>query len=119
MGWYLFMWGLFTAYMYLGTLNKNRALQFVFGSLTLLFFLLAIADWLGNATLTKIAGWEGIVCGMSAIYLAAADVLNETYETTILPIGPTPDVKIRRDRIRMKDLPPLEPTVPHPHDADD
>ncbi len=105
--------------MFLGTLYKNRALQFVFASLALLFFLLAIADWLGNSTLTQIAGWEGIVCGFSAIYLAAADVLNETYDTTILPVGPTPDVKIRREKVRMKDMPPLEPTVPHPHEPVD
>ena len=50
---------------------------------------------------------------------AAADVLNETYDTTILPVGPTPDVKIRRAEVRMKDMPPLEPTVPHPHDPVD
>ncbi len=88
MGWYLFMWGLFTAYMFLGTLNKNRALQFVFGSLAVLFFLLAIGDWFDLGTVTEIAGWEGIVCGFSAIYLAAAEVLNETYGRTVLPIGP-------------------------------
>ena len=38
---YLAIWGLFTAVMFLGTLRLNRALQFVFGSLTILFFLLA------------------------------------------------------------------------------
>jgi succinate-acetate transporter protein len=86
-GWYLAMWGLFTAYMFVGTLKKNRALQTVFGSLTILFFLLAIGDWTGNETITKIAGWEGIFTGFSAIYLAAAEVLNETYGRKVLPIG--------------------------------
>ena len=38
---YLAMWGLFTAVMYFGTFRLNRALQFVFLSLTILFFLLA------------------------------------------------------------------------------
>ena len=117
MGWYLFLWGVFTAYMYLGTINKNRALQFVFASLTLLFWLLAVADWMGNETLTRLAGWEGIVCGLSAIYLAAAEVLNETFDTTVLPVGPTPGTTLRRSRTRLDDLPPLEPTVPHPHDS--
>src|SRR5471030_3287400 len=36
---YLAMWGLFTAVMFVGTLRLSRALQFVFGSLTILFFL--------------------------------------------------------------------------------
>ena len=37
---YFFMWGLFTFVMFIGTLRLNRALQFVFLSLTILFFLL-------------------------------------------------------------------------------
>jgi succinate-acetate transporter protein len=85
--WYLFMWGLFTAYMFLNTLNKNVGLQVVFFTLAVLFWLLAIGDWTGNETITKIAGWEGIVCGASAIYLAAAEVFKDTYGKEILPIG--------------------------------
>ena len=90
MGWYLFLWGLFTAYMFLATLNKNRALQVVFASLTLLFWTLAVGDWTGNETITQIAGWIGIISGSSAFYLAAAEVLNETYGRTVLPVGPIP-----------------------------
>jgi succinate-acetate transporter protein len=86
-GWYLAMWGLFTAYMFLGSLKRNRALQTIFGSLTVLFFLLAVGDWTGNETITKIAGWEGIFTGFSAIYLAAAEVLNESHGRELLPIG--------------------------------
>jgi len=84
---YLLMWGLFTAVLFVATLKMNRALQFVFFSLALLFFLLALGDYTGNATITTIAGIEGIICGMSAIYTALAQVLNEVYERTVLPIG--------------------------------
>ena len=42
---YLFMWGLFTFFMFIGTLKINRALQVVFGTLTILFFLLAIGNF--------------------------------------------------------------------------
>jgi succinate-acetate transporter protein len=90
LGWYLFMWGVFTAYMFLGTLNKNRALQTVFLSLTILFWLLAIGHWMGpesGKTMIKIAGWEGIFTGFSAIYLAAAEVLNDSLGRQVLPIG--------------------------------
>lgn len=87
MGWYLFMWGLFTFFMWIGTLNKNKVLQFIFLSLWILFFLLAIRDWTGSAIVGTIAGWEGIVCGASAIYLAMAEVINETRGKVILPIG--------------------------------
>jgi len=87
MGWYLFMWGLFTFFMWLGTFGKNRALQFIFLSLTVLFWLLAAKDWTGSALLGQLAGWEGIVCGLSAVYLAMAEVLNEAQGKTVLPIG--------------------------------
>jgi succinate-acetate transporter protein len=80
MGAYLFMWGLFTAVMFCGTLKINGRLQFVFGSLAILFFLLAAGDWTGNAAITRIAGWEGIICGFSAIYTGLAQVLEELYK---------------------------------------
>ncbi len=85
---YLFMWGLFTLFMFIGTLKANRALQFVFGSLALLFFLLAWGDASGSVAIKHLAGYEGIICGFSAIYTAMAQVWNEMYGKTILPIGP-------------------------------
>ncbi len=87
MGWYLFMWGLFTFYMWFGTFGKNRALQFVFCSLTILFMLLAVDHWfVMPAWFGKMTGFEGIICGFSAFYLAAGEVLNETRGKKMLPI---------------------------------
>ena len=83
---YLFIWGLFTFFMFIGTLKLSRTLQFVFASLTILFFLLAIADYTGNTTIKIIAGYEGIICGLSAIYTAMAQVLNEIYKKTVMPV---------------------------------
>jgi len=85
---YLFMWGLFTGLMFLGTLRLNRGLQVIFSSLTILFWLLALGDVTGNVIITRIAGYEGIFCGLSAIYVAIAEVLNEVHGRVILPIGP-------------------------------
>jgi uncharacterized protein len=85
---YLAMWGLFTGVLFIGTLRLNRALQVVFSSLTVLFFLLAAAEWSGNAAIAKTAGWEGIFCGTSAIYAGLAQVLNEVYGKTVWPLGP-------------------------------
>jgi hypothetical protein len=34
-----------------------------------------------------VAGYEGIICGLSAIYTALAQVLNEVYGKVIAPIG--------------------------------
>ena len=88
MGAYLSMWGLFTLVMFFGTLKSNRALQFVFASLALLFFLLALGDFTGNIAITRIAGYEGIVCGFSAIYTGLAQVINEVFAKTVLPLFP-------------------------------
>ena len=85
---YLIIWGLFTLVMFFGTLKISRALQFVFGSLTILFFLLALGDITGTTAIKLIAGWEGIICGLSAMYAALAQVLNEVYGKTVLSLGP-------------------------------
>jgi succinate-acetate transporter protein len=86
---YLFMWGLFTLVMFIGTLRLHIAGQIVFGSLALLFFLLAYGDF-ANASpgFKHFAGYEGIFCGFSAIYTGLAQVLNELYGKIILPLGP-------------------------------
>jgi len=81
---YLVMWGLFTLYMFIGTLKLSRALQVVFGTLVVLFFLLAIGEYVPVAH--TIAGYEGLLCGFSAIYAAMAQVLNEVYGKKVLPL---------------------------------
>jgi len=86
MGYYLLLWGIFTAVMFVGTLKMNRSLQVVFGTLALLFFLLAIGDFTGSAMVKMIAGYEGIFCGLSAIYTALGQILNEVYGRDVIPL---------------------------------
>jgi succinate-acetate transporter protein len=95
-GFYLLLWGIFTLFMFIGTLRSNRMLQVVFATLTILFFLLAIADFTGNEELHIIAGYEGIICGLSAIYGCVAQILNEIYGRTVLPLG------IKRPTLRIE-----------------
>ena len=87
MGYYLLLWGIFTGFMFIGTLTHNRATQVVFGSLTVLFILLALGDFTGNHTITTIAGFEGIFCGLSAIYNAVGQIVNAEYNKNVLPLG--------------------------------
>ncbi len=88
---YLAIWGVFTAVMFIGTLRLNRALQVVFGSLAILFFLLAIGDFTGaSAGFKHATGYEGIFCGLSAMYAGLAQVLNELFGKSVLPLGPVP-----------------------------
>lgn len=84
---YLIIWGLFTLLLFFGTLKLNRALQFVFATLTILFFLLALGDYTGNDAIKHAAGYEGIICGASAIYTGIAGLLNEMYGRVVMPVG--------------------------------
>ena len=86
-GSYLLAWGFFTALMTAATFKGPKALQVVFITLSVLFFILAFGDFTGSPEIKIIGGYEGIFCGLTAIYLAIAEILNETYSKTILPIG--------------------------------
>ena len=84
---YLAMWGVFTFALFLGTFKSSKVTQFVFGSLAILFFLLAAAKFTGNEFIEHLAGFEGIICGLSAIYDGTAQILNEVYGKKVLPLG--------------------------------
>lgn len=86
MGFYLLLWGIFTLMMYIGTRKHNRASQIIFLSLAVLFFLLSIGDFMNNPFITRIAGWVGIFCGLSAIYSSCAQVVNHEFGKKILPL---------------------------------
>lgn len=86
MGCYLTIWGLFTFVNFLQTLKGHTVGKLLFGSLTLLFFLLAASNFAESAAILNFAGWVGIVCGSLAFYEASAIMINSTYEKTILPL---------------------------------
>lgn len=86
-GWYLAIWGTFTLMMFLATFSKPKALQAVFFFLTLTFYALAIGDNTGNHSIVNVGGYLGLITALCAFYLAAAEVINESYGKTVLPIG--------------------------------
>jgi succinate-acetate transporter protein len=80
------IWGLFTVGIFIGTLKLSRVVQFFFLTLAILFFLLTAAELTGNLTIALIAGYEGIICGASGIYLGLAEVINDLYNKEVLPV---------------------------------
>ena len=86
-GWYLFMWGVFTLYMWVATFSAARALRMVFLALWITFFLLAAGEWTGMAILHLAGGYVGLITAVLAFYLSAAEVINEAHQRTVLPIG--------------------------------
>jgi len=84
---YLALWGLFSLVMFVITFRLSKALQVVFGLLVLLFILLVVGNALGNETILHIAGFEGILCGLSAMYTGLGEVMNEVYKEKIVKLG--------------------------------
>lgn len=87
MAFYLTMWGVFSTFLFVATFKLNRALQVVFGLVVALFFLLALANATGSHTIHTIAGVEGVICGLAALYTGMAQVINEYYGRSIMPLG--------------------------------
>ena len=86
MGWYLAVWGLFTFALFVATFKGKTIGKLIFGSLTILFFLLALAHFTGSHAIHTVAGFEGILCGGFALYEAAAIVINEKFGKQVLPL---------------------------------
>lgn len=83
---WLALWALFTLMMGLATLKTNRVLQFVFFTLFVTFVFLSAGVY--SHAVERVAGGVGIVCGLSAMYLGWAELVNELYSPKKVPIWP-------------------------------
>jgi len=94
LGLYLWMWGIFTAYMFIASLRTTAAVSLVFLLLAITFIVLGI----GNSALAgthsatngtiKLGGYIGLVTAIVAWYASFAGVINSTFSRTILPVMP-------------------------------
>jgi hypothetical protein len=94
LGLYLWMWGIFTAYMFIASLRTTGAVALVFLLLAITFFVLGI----GNSALSgthsvtngtiKLGGYLGIITALAAWYASFAGVLNSTFGRVLLPVMP-------------------------------
>jgi succinate-acetate transporter protein len=85
-GWFLVGWTLFTAVLWVGSLRINTALAIVF-SLLLLGFVLLVAAHFGAPQLTVVAGYELMVCALSAWYVMAHLIFADLFGRDVLPVG--------------------------------
>jgi succinate-acetate transporter protein len=86
-GWWLVLWGVFTFFMWIGSLALNRGVQFVFLALWVTFLLLGLSEWTGFSMLHRAGGYLGLVTAALAFYVAAAEIINETHGREVLPLG--------------------------------
>ena len=85
-GYFLVAWTLFTAILWIGSLRIHGAMAFTFTTLLIGFILLDLAHF-GFPGLTVWAGWDLIICALTAWYMMARIILNEIYGRELLPAG--------------------------------
>ncbi len=78
-------WGIFTFYATIASLKLSKAVTWVFITLTILFFLLAIGEFV--PIVHTIAGYEGVLCSLIAWYTSAGILINTVHGKTVLPLG--------------------------------
>jgi len=86
---YLWMWAIFTTYMFLASVRTTAAVSLVFLLLAITFILLAIGDMGGGHTsITHAGGYVGLATAVAAWYASFAAVLNSTFGRVVLPVVP-------------------------------
>jgi uncharacterized protein len=87
-GWFLIAWGIFTAYMWIGSFRVSVAVSAVFLLLAATFFLLGIGELTGSAGISQIGGYVGLATAIVAWYTSAAGMINTNFGRTVLPVKP-------------------------------
>jgi hypothetical protein len=85
---FFFGWGFLTFMLFFGTLKTNRALQSVFGLLTIVFVGLGAGTLLQSNDVIVVSAAIGIVLGLVAMYTGLAEVINEVNKKEVLPLFP-------------------------------
>jgi uncharacterized protein len=94
LGLYLWMWGIFTAYMFIASLRTTGAVALVFLLLAITFLILGIGNsaLAGTTNVTngtiKLGGYFGIVTAIVAWYASFAAVINSTFGRVVAPVVP-------------------------------
>jgi hypothetical protein len=86
---YLWMWAIFTTYMFFASLRTTGAVALVFLLLAATFIFLAIGDMgNGHTSITHIGGYVGLATAIAAWYASFAAVINSTFARVLLPVYP-------------------------------
>jgi len=86
-GWYLIMWMIFTIFLMVSSAVAPRVLTIILALTVVLLGSLGLGALTGNAALSLFGGYEGIITGALAMYMAFASLLNEMWGKTVLPLG--------------------------------
>jgi succinate-acetate transporter protein len=87
-GFYLWAWAIFTAYMLIASLRTTGAVALVFFLLTITFILLGVGNSGDHTNVIKWGGYLGLATAAAAWYASFAAVLNSTFGRTVAPVWP-------------------------------
>lgn len=83
----LLLWGLFTFGLWIGTFKLPKLLFLIFLTLWIAFLLLGLGSVLAMPMLHTLGGYDGILCGLMAMYGSFAITTNTTFGRTVIPVG--------------------------------
>jgi uncharacterized protein len=86
LGWYLVGWTIYTGIMWIGSMRVNGALAMTFTLLFAGFILLDLASF-GYPGLKTVAGYELMLCALSAWYVMAHAIFADVFGRDVLPVG--------------------------------
>jgi uncharacterized protein len=87
-GLYLWMWAIFTSYMFIASLRTTGAIALVFLLLAATFILLGAGNSGDDVSMIKWGGYVGIATAIAAWYASFAAVINSTFGRVIAPVFP-------------------------------
>ena len=83
----MLVWALFTLGLVIASVVAPRVLTIILILTVILLASLGLGALMGSSALGLFGGYEGILTGALAIYLAFAFLINEMFGKTVLPVG--------------------------------
>jgi uncharacterized protein len=85
-GWFLVGWTMYTFILWIPAMKIHGAMAITFTLLLIGFILLDLAHF-GYPDLTKVAGYELMLCALAAWYMMAHTIFLQVFGRDVLPVG--------------------------------
>jgi succinate-acetate transporter protein len=87
LGWYYIVWAFLVFCIWIAACKEGAARMLFTLGLCLSLLAYALAGWTRLEALTVLGGYLGLVTAVIGIYVAAAEMINETHGHVVLPLG--------------------------------
>jgi succinate-acetate transporter protein len=89
LGWYYIVWAFLVFCIWIAACRDGVARMLFTLGLCLSLLAYALAGWTQIEALTMLGGYLGLVTAVVGIYIAAAEMINQTHGHVVLPLGDT------------------------------